>query len=136
MPGKILKVTNAKFSILVDKSQNLLFLKENEGILKTYTVATGMNNSTPVGTFKVKDKLISPTWYKPDGGGPIKPDNADYQLGSRWMGITADSYGIHGTKDPESIGKQITNGCVRMLNQDVEELYDIVPVGTEVTIVD
>ena len=57
-------------------------------------------------------------------------------LGSRWMGLTAKSYGIHGTTDDASIGSQCTQGCVRMHNKDAEELYDIVPAGAEVTIVD
>ena len=52
------------------------------------------------------------------------------------MGIEEEGYGIHGSVDPDAIGSQVTAGCVRMLKQDVEELYAIVPVGTEVTIVD
>ena len=57
-------------------------------------------------------------------------------LGSRWMGLSERGYGIHGTVDPKSVGQQVTAGCVRMLNSEVEELYTIVPAGTEVTIVD
>ncbi|MBM3248214.1 MAG: L,D-transpeptidase, partial [Candidatus Omnitrophica bacterium] len=57
-------------------------------------------------------------------------------LGTRWMGFDIPEYGIHGTTEPESIGKQATKGCVRMINKDVEELYSILPVGTEVTIID
>jgi lipoprotein-anchoring transpeptidase ErfK/SrfK len=52
------------------------------------------------------------------------------------MGIDVPSYGIHGTTEPQSLGKQVTQGCVRMANPEVEELYTIVPLGTEVTIVD
>jgi lipoprotein-anchoring transpeptidase ErfK/SrfK len=51
------------------------------------------------------------------------------------MGLSVASYGIHGTIDEETIGSQITEGCVRMRNKDVEELFVIVPVGTKVTIV-
>lgn len=57
-------------------------------------------------------------------------------LGSRWMGISHPGYGIHGTTEPGSIGKNVTAGCVRLKNEDVEELYSIVPEGTEVVIVD
>ena len=57
-------------------------------------------------------------------------------LGSRWLGFNMPGYGIHGTIEPETIGKQVTAGCVRMRNSDVEELYDILPLGTEVSIVD
>jgi lipoprotein-anchoring transpeptidase ErfK/SrfK len=52
------------------------------------------------------------------------------------MGLDLPSYGIHGTTEPQSLGRQATQGCVRMANPDVEELYTIIPIGTEVTIVD
>jgi lipoprotein-anchoring transpeptidase ErfK/SrfK len=132
--GRKLKVHNEKFSIVVDKSQNILTLKSGNNIVKTYRVSTGSNNSTPVGTFKIINKIVDPTWYTINAVVPAgSPDNI---LGSRWMGISAPSYGIHGTTDPKSIGKQVTSGCVRMVNSDVEELYRIVPEGTEVVIID
>jgi len=133
-PGMKLKVWNAPFSIFVDKSQNLLLLKSGEEIVKSYTVATGSNNSTPVGKFKIVEKIVNPTWYKNNKAIPAgTPENI---LGTRWMGWDKEGYGIHGTTDPGSLGKQATAGCVRMSNQDVEELYAIVPQGTEVQIVD
>jgi lipoprotein-anchoring transpeptidase ErfK/SrfK len=134
-PGKKIKVWTAAFTIFVDKSQNSLYLKTDEDIFKAYVVATGRDNCTPVGTFKIANKLINPTWFKDNE--VIPAGNPRNILGTRWMGFdTAPNYGIHGTTEPQSIGKQSTSGCVRMLNSDVEELYSIVPVGTEVTIVD
>jgi len=134
MPGRKLKVWTAPFSILVDKSQNTLILKTDEEILKTYVVATGANNSTPVGTFKIVNKLMNPTWFK--AGAVVPAGSPENILGSRWLGFELAGYGIHGTTDPSSLGKQVTQGCVRMANSEVEELYIIVPAGTEVTIVD
>ena len=133
-PGRKVKIWTAPFSILVDKSQNLLFLKCNEEVVKTYVVSTGKNNCTPVGSFKITNKLVNPTWFK--AGAVVPAGSPENILGSRWMGIDVAGYGIHGTTEPESLGKQATQGCVRMANQEVEELYIIVPVGTEVTIVD
>ncbi len=142
-PGQKLKISICKFSILVDKSQNLLFLKSNEEILKTYLVSTGKDNTTPIGTFKInRNKLKNPTWHKT--GAIIPPDSPDNILGSRWMGISGiDSngaeivgYGIHGTTKPKELGQQVTLGCVRMENKDVEELFDIIPIGAEVVIID
>jgi lipoprotein-anchoring transpeptidase ErfK/SrfK len=133
-PGKKIKVWTAPFSILVDKSQNILIVKSNEEIIKTYIVATGANNSTPVGTFKVANKLPNPTWYK--AGAVVAAGSPENILGSRWLGLDLSGYGIHGTTDPQSLGKQVTQGCVRMSNPEVEELYTYIPVGTEVTIVD
>lgn len=133
-PGRRLKVWTAKFSILIDKSQNSLILKSNDEIIKTYNVATGMNNSTPLGTFKIVNKLFNPTWYK--AGAVVPPGSPENILGTRWLGFDLSGYGIHGTSEPESIGKQTTAGCVRMLNPEVEEVYTLLPVGTEVTVVD
>lgn len=133
-PGRSIKVWAAPFSILVDKSQNVLILESEGEIIKTYTVSTGANNSTPVGTFKIVNKLENPTWFK--AGAQVPPESPENILGTRWMGFDLGGYGIHGTTDPESLGKQVTQGCVRMANQDVEELYIIVPAGTEVTITD
>ena len=132
--GMKLKVPEGRFSIVVDKSQNTLTLKANEELFKVYRVATGENNSTPVGAFKIKDKLVNPVWYTL--GAVVPPGSPENVLGSRWMGINEPGYGIHGTRDPESIGKQVTKGCVRMRNEEVEELYSIVPIGTPVTIID
>lgn len=133
-PGKKIKVWTAPFSIVVDKSQNLLFLKVGEEVFKTYTIATGANNSTPVGTFKIINKITRPTWYKE--GKVVPADSPENILGTRWLGLDVTGYGIHGTVDPKSLGLQVTQGCVRMSNDEVEELYTIVPVGTEVTVVD
>ncbi|MDO8661755.1 MAG: L,D-transpeptidase family protein [Candidatus Omnitrophota bacterium] len=133
-PGKKLKVWNAPFSILVDKSQNILILKSNEEIVKTYIVSTGKDNTSPVGNFKITSKLVNPTWFKT--GAVIPAGSPENVLGTRWLGIDKPSYGIHGTTDPQDLGKQVTQGCVRMANSDVEELYTIVPIGTEVVIVD
>lgn len=132
--GQKLKIPTYKFSILVDKSDNTLTLRGDQAILKVYTVSTGSDNSTPIGTFKITDKLENPTWYK--AGAVVPPGSTDNQLGTRWLGISLKGYGIHGTIDPTSLGKQVTAGCVRMKNEEVEELYSLVPSATEVTITD
>ena len=142
-PNQKLKINTCKFSVVVDKSQNLLFLKRKGEVVKTYIVATGKDNSTSVGACYIDpNKLIKPTWYKT--GAVIPPDSPENILGSRWMGLRGaddgegeiEGYGIHGTTQPNELGKQITLGCIRMKNEDVEELFDIIPIGTEVIIVD
>ncbi len=136
MPGMKLKVQNVPFSIIIDKSQSVLTLLLDDEVIKSYIVSTGKNNSTPIGTFKIRDKLIRPVWY--NDGVAVPADSPENVLGTRWMGLTTQEsgYGIHGTIEPESIGYQCTDGCVRMKNEEVEELYTIVPAGTSVTIVD
>lgn len=131
--GQKLKIAKIEFDIVIDKSQNILTLKGNKKVLKTYPVSTGINNSTPEGKFKIITKVKDPTWYKENA--VVPPGSPNNILGTRWIGISAPGYGIHGSKDPATIGKHVTAGCVRMLNLDVEELYTIVPTGTEVVIV-
>lgn len=132
--GKPLKVNTSQFSVVIDKSQNVLFLKRAGEVIKSYVVATGKDNSTPAGNFKVINRLVSPTWFKT--GAVISPDSPENILGSRWIGLDVKGYGIHGTIAPDQLGKQVTLGCVRMKNEDVEELFDVIPLGAEVTIVD
>ncbi len=132
--GRRLKVTPSQFNIIVSKSRNTLVLKYNDEIIKVYTVATGKSGCTPVGDFKIVSKLKDPDWYR--YGRRIPSGDPENILGSRWMGISEESYGIHGTTLPETIGSQSTDGCVRMLNEDVEELYKLVTIGTTVKIVE
>lgn len=133
-PGMRLRIWTGRFSVLVDKSQNLLTLRSNGDAVKTYRVSTGKDNITPVGTFKIVNKLKNPPWTH--NGKVYPPDSPENILGTRWMGFDIPGYGIHGTTQPESIGQQATAGCVRMLNAEVEELYDLLPVNTEVIVID
>lgn len=126
-------IPKVKLKIKVDLSGRGLILFNNDKRVKKYLIAIGADNSrTPAGKFTITEKMVNPRW---DFGGkvyqPLAPDN---RLGTRWMAISAKGYGIHGTNDPAVIGQNITNGCVRLYNEDVEELYDIVPEGTEVEI--
>lgn len=133
-PMQRLRIWTGKFSCIVDKSQNTLTLKSGEEVLKVYAVSTGKQNSTPVGTFTITSKLENPVWYKE--GAVVLPNSPQNILGTRWLGFSLAGYGIHGTTEPQSIGQQITAGCVRVVNSEVEELYDILPIGTEVTVID
>jgi lipoprotein-anchoring transpeptidase ErfK/SrfK len=133
-PGQSLRIWTEPFSIVIDKSQNTLTLQTDQEIIKEYPVATGAGNITPSGEFTIASKLKDPVWFRK--GTVILPENPLNALGTRWLGLTKPQYGIHGTIQPALIGQQVSHGCVRMLNQDVEELYDIVPIGTEVFITD
>jgi len=132
--GTELKVQNSNFSVLVDKSKKTLTLKSDDEVIKIYPIATGTNDSTPTGVFRGVNKIVNPPWYTPEG--IIPPESPKNILGTRWYGLSEKGYGIHGTTEPESIGTSSTQGCVRMLNEDIEELYSILPVGTEVEIID
>lgn len=126
--------------ILIDKSENRLYLYENGQVIREYPVATGSTATvTPVGTFSVVVKIPNPSWTNPQTGETVPGGDPANPLGSRWLGLSVGDtagtkYGIHGTNNPASIGQHITHGCVRMYPADVEELFDLVPVGTQVTI--
>lgn len=132
--GDEIKIFSGDFSILVDKSSNRLTLFADGQAVREYKISTGKNNSTPVGEFKITDKLVNPTWFK--SGAIYAPGSSDNELGSRWLGFDKPGYGIHGTIEPEKIGMQVSEGCIRMLNQDVEEIYSLVPSGARVVVQD
>jgi len=133
--GQELSVWKHPFTIIVDRGTNQLWLYENKNMVKRYRVSTGKEQAiTPLGEFTVKYRYPFPTWYH---RGEIVPGGSvDNWLGTRWLGFDKPKYGIHGTIYPQLIGQSVSGGCVRMKNQDVEELYDIVPMGTKVTIID
>jgi len=133
--GQRLKISTAGYSVIVDKSQNSLILQADDKIFKVYSVATGEYSSTPVGTFTIVEKLINPDWYK-SGSGAIPAASPENILGTRWLGLSEPDYGIHGGASEKDLNTQITNGCVRMIDADVEELFAILPRGTEVIIVE
>jgi len=132
-PGQALKITPGNYRLVVNKSKLTLSLYLNDKLVKVYPVGIGLEDyPTPTGAFKIINKLINPVWYSPRGVYPY--GDAKNVLGTRWMGISSPGYGVHGTTLPESIGKKSSKGCIRMLNKDVEELYDLVTIGTPVII--
>ena len=133
-PDQRLKVTKAAFNLIVDKSQNTLALKNGEEVLKVYRCSTGEGGNTPTGTFRIVNRIVNPTWFSPQG--VIPPGDPRNLLGSRWLGFDQAGYGIHGTTDPSSIGKPVTQGCVRLANADAEELFALLPEGTPVVVLD
>lgn len=111
----------AKPYIIIETETKTLTLYINEKKYKTFPVAIGKPETpTPVGEWEIE--YMARNW----GDG----------FGTRWMGLTVPwgIYGIHGTDKPESIGGCESHGCIRMFNENVEELYEKVAVGTKVFI--
>lgn len=110
------------YHININTQAHTLTLLKGNHIYKTYKIAVGKPSTpTPKGTFKIINRAINP-------GGPF---------GARWLGsnIPYGDYGIHDTNNPSSIGKSISNGCIRMFNNQVIELSNLVTIGTIVIIV-
>ncbi|MFP3919736.1 L,D-transpeptidase [Lysinibacillus telephonicus] len=105
--------------INVSTSKHELKLFDGSNLIKTYPIAVGkILSPTPFGSYKIINK-------QPNPGGPY---------GAFWMGLSKPHYGIHGTNDPSSIGKDVSLGCIRMFNHDVLDLSSRVPIGTDVVI--
>ncbi len=135
--GRELKVIGGLPYIEVYKNSYFLVVYlPNHLYLKSYEIGLGKDNKTPPGVFSIKTKQKNPDWYTEENGKILKIPFNDPRntLGTRWMGFSHEGFGIHGTKEPESIGKSMSNGCVRMKNEEVEQLFEIVGLGTQVTI--
>ena len=118
--------------IIVSIPDLKLALLEDGRILKVYPVAVGAAVSpSPTGEFKVINRLVGPAYFHE---GKVTKPGKNNPLGSRWMGLSKKSYGIHGTNVPASIGKAASHGCIRMGRHDVEELFELVRVGDTVEI--
>lgn len=122
--------------IVVNKATNQVAFIQNEEVIAIFPAATGKTNElTPEGLFTVTVKAINPYYRKKNilGGSPKNP------LGSRWIGFDAEdtegrTYGIHGTNNPYTIGGYVSQGCIRLTNENVEKLFDMVPLGTKIYI--
>lgn len=119
--------------IIINIPSRTLELYKNNTLVKEYPVGVGKPSMpTPTGKFSIIEKEIDPCWYPP-GKDFIVPSGPDNPLGYRWIGF-APLYGIHGTNAPWSIGLAVSNGCVRMQEEDVEELFELVDYETSVSI--
>ncbi|WIM37621.1 L,D-transpeptidase [Paenibacillus sp. PK4536] len=107
--------------VIVDREKHRLAIVSGSIILRNYEVGLG-GSKTPEGTFRVSIKVINPN------------SKSKGEFGSRGMQLSDTNYAIHGTNDPDSVGKDESLGCVRMDQADVEELFDMIPLGTKVTI--
>lgn len=123
------------YLIINIETNELAFIYDGQ-VQRVYRVASGKEGAeTPEGEFTVVVKAENPYYRKLDikGGDPHNP------LGTRWIGFDAEGtdgriYGIHGTNRPDSIGSHVTAGCVRLPNEEVEQLFDQIPLGTKVHI--
>jgi lipoprotein-anchoring transpeptidase ErfK/SrfK len=119
--------------LLVNIPARKIALVEDRKVVRIYSVAVGKKSTpSPRGTFHIASHVVNPTYShagKVVGPGPANP------VGTRWMSIGYQGYGIHGTNHPESIGHAASHGCIRMRNHDVEELFELVRVGDEVDLI-
>jgi L,D-transpeptidase ErfK/SrfK len=119
-------------------------------VVRTYPISTGkMDWKTPLGVTRIVAKQEKPNWNPPESvrlehiekGDPLPkvvPPGPDNPLGEYAMrlGIPSGAYLIHGTNRPAGVGMQVTHGCIRMYPEDIEEFFSLVPVKTQVNLID
>lgn len=120
--------------IVINSASRLMTLYDGDKKISVFPLGLGKTwTPTPVGYYSILTKEINPSWIDPSDPEYEVPSGPDNPLGYRWMQIRGN-YGIHGTNRPDSIGHYVSNGCVRMLEKDVEFVYEQVEVGTPVDI--
>lgn len=138
-PGGKLRIPLDRVHVLVDLDAHWLFYAAGDEVIAAWPVGVGKESSaTQVGTFVVGEKNKSPMWF-PKGRKPVPFGDPENPLGSRWIawhdaGKESTGLGFHGTNEPDSIGKDASQGCIRMRTADIEELYEILPVGAEIRV--
>lgn len=130
--GQKLKVVQGPFGAVVDLQDFCLTVHAHGWYVHCYQIGIGADNGTPTGEFKVEEKLENPTWYNPDGG-VVDADDPENPLGEFWLGL-GNHIGIHGTIDPDSIGQAVSRGCIHLDDQDIEEVFALLTVGSRVLI--
>jgi len=141
-PGQRLKYTPKDFHLVIERSTCRIFLLDSRGVFKMYRTGLGMpGHETTPGKYIIGVKEKDPVWHK-QGAGPIPAGDPANELGTRWMPLVPQEpnlpkdLGIHGTIAPDSVGQFSSHGCARMLNEEVEELWDLVVRSTPVAIVE
>jgi len=146
--GLPIKVIKGPFHAKVYRSTFTMDVYLQNTFVRSFSVGLGLpGRETPTGLWRVKSdgKAHSTSWRDPDTGRVYQPEDPDYPLGSRWIGLEGltgeakgrEGFGIHGTKDPEQIGTAGSRGCIRMHNGEVIQVYNMLFPGlSQVEVVD
>lgn len=139
--------------LVLDRRHRLLKVLDHGREVRRYPVAVGMPGwETPVGHFTVIEKTANPKWEHP-ANGRVLPPGPENPLGTRWIGFYRDcrgrsgfngqehlvvkgcvTAGFHGTPNRSSVGRAVSHGCVRLFDEHAQELFDLVSLGTPVTV--
>lgn len=133
--NQVLRIPLDQVRTVVDLSARWLFYLHGNEVVAAWPVAIGrVGEETTPGRYTVGNKTPEPPWF-PAGRKMVVYGDPDNPLGTRWIGLEgSDSLGIHGTWEPESIGTMASDGCIRLRNEKVEELFEIIPQGSEVVV--
>jgi hypothetical protein len=135
--GRRFKVVDGPFHAAITKSNHLMHIYLQDVYVRTFRVALGADGSTPTGRWKVINQQENPGWVDPRTGRRWHPDDPENPIGEYWIGlegVEGDAvgqfgYGIHGTIEPETIGQNVSLGCVRLAPDDIATVYKLLVVG-------
>jgi L,D-transpeptidase ErfK/SrfK len=155
IPSRYILPDAPRTGIVVNLPEHRLYYypparKGEAPVVRTYPISVGkMDWKTPIGTTHIASKQALPNWYPPasvlkeheERGDPLPkvvPPGPDNPLGEYAMrlAIPGGSYLIHGTNKPAGVGMQVTHGCIRLYPEDIAELFALVPVKTQVNLID
>lgn len=134
-PGDVLRIPTDPVRTLVDLSSRWMFYLHGDEVVGAWQVAVGREDAaTRPGDYVVGVKLPEPPWFKP-GSEPVPYGHPDNPLGTRWIAWDgSNGLGFHGTWAPETLGSAASDGCIRLRNADVEELFEILPQGSPIRV--
>ncbi|MFC1705387.1 L,D-transpeptidase family protein [Planctomycetota bacterium] len=130
--GQVVLIPRGPYRALIEKDRFRLSIFCGDLLVVRYGVGLGRDDRTPVGLFRVLSRVKNPEWTSPEGvyfasGDPGNP------IGCHWVGI-GGGYGIHGTSEPDSIGRAVSNGCIRLRNEHAAEVHALLTRGSSVEI--
>ena len=119
------------------------YMRDHSPFVTTYPIGIGSEgNDTPVGVFKIIQKIVNPSWYPPPSIRKERPElpkvippGPDNPLGSHALRLSLGTVLIHGTNRPFAVGRKVTHGCIRLYPEDISEFFKVIPNGMKVTIV-
>ncbi|MDG2127806.1 MAG: L,D-transpeptidase family protein [Fuerstiella sp.] len=130
--GEKLKVLKGPFGAVVDLDSFEITIHAHGWYVHRYRIGVGRELGSTVGEFTVQDKRQNPNWNRPDGE-TVAADDPQNPLGEYWIGLS-EHIGIHGTIDPDSIGRETSEGSIRLADGDVSEIFNLLGTGSKVVI--
>lgn len=146
IPSSWILPDSSRNGIVINISEMRLYYFYKKGgrdFVRTYPIGIGDDGKeTPIGKFRIIEKIENPSWHVPESIRKERPElpsvvppGPNNPLGSHALRLSLGSYLIHGTNRPWAVGRKVTHGCLRLYPEDIPELFNLVPVGTPVTIV-
>ena len=137
-PDRFLPNLKPIIRLEIKLSDRRVYVYQNDKVKTSFPIAVGRAGwETPTGSYEVMQMIRNPSWQNPFTGEVIPP-GSDNPLGTRWIAFWTDGsnfIGFHGTPNEESVGTPASHGCIRMYDRDVQKLFEMVGVGTKVSVV-